>query len=203
MADTGPVQPTSQVAKSSSPWGVFDSNGNPVFDVDTFLGIDDDEKSKVSDFPVEEGAFASYNKVQHPYILKVRMAVGGDVARMTSFINALSDAKTSTELYIVATPATTFQSASLDSFSYKQEAHKGADMIVAEISFKEIRIVSTAYTNATLPPSKIKNKSASDKKDDGKQQPAKPSDWKITEGKSGAEAVAMAQERLKQLRGGS
>ena len=202
MADTGPTQPTVPI-KSSSPWGVFDGNGNRVFDVDTFGGIEDDEKSKVSDFPVEEGAFASYNKVQQPYVLKVRMAVGGSTDRMTAFINALGDAKISTDLYIVATPARTFQDASLDSFSYKQEATKGANMIVAEVTFKEIRVVSTAYTNATLPPSKIKNPSAGDKKDDGKQQPAKPSDWKITEGKSGAEAVALAQERLKQLRGGS
>lgn len=202
MANDGPQQEAAAPVKPTSQWGIYSSLGELVFAVDTFIGLEDAEKSKVSDFPVETGAFASYNKVQQPYQLKVRMAVGGDTARMAAFIAALYAAKESTELYVVATPEFTFQDATVENFSYKREPTKGANMVVAEVELKEVRQVVASYANVVLPPSKVKNKTAGDKKNNGKQNPAKPSDWKKTEGMSAREAKAAADIELKRLRAG-
>ena len=76
-------------------WGLYYASGSAsgtagslVFDVDSVLDLKQTGKSKVSTFPVEEGAFASYNKVQEPDATKVRLAVGGP-DRVAAFQAAL------------------------------------------------------------------------------------------------------------------
>ena len=58
-------------------WGVYSLSGSLVFDVDSCVDLKFSNKAKVSTFPVEQGAFASYNKVNVPNSVKVRLAVGG------------------------------------------------------------------------------------------------------------------------------
>ena len=66
-------------------WGIFDSAGKPLGDPAKFTGlvgnaldaaglgstlstnsVDYSKETKVSDFPIEQGSFASYNKVEQP-----------------------------------------------------------------------------------------------------------------------------------------
>lgn len=43
----------------------------------------------ISDYPQEQGAFQSYNKVQMPFECRVRLACGGTIAQRQAFINSL------------------------------------------------------------------------------------------------------------------
>ena len=69
-------------------WGLYNLDGSLTFDVDTCIDLKFSNKAKVSNFPVETGGFASYNKVNEPNAIKVRLAVGG-TARMAAFQAAL------------------------------------------------------------------------------------------------------------------
>ena len=52
-------------------WGIFDQSGDPVITADTIVEVGYRREYRISDFPVEEGSFASYNKVQTPYDVRV------------------------------------------------------------------------------------------------------------------------------------
>src|SRR6266705_2743285 len=47
-------------------WGVFDSNRKSVVDADSFLAFENINETNISDFPTQNGGFATYNKVRLP-----------------------------------------------------------------------------------------------------------------------------------------
>ena len=150
-------------------WGVFNLSGELVFDVDSVLDLKVSGKAKVSDFPVEEGAFSSYNKVKEPKSSKVRLAVGG-TARIGTFQAALDTELGSANLYNIVTPTTVYLNVTLESYDYSQAAESGLNLLVVDMSFKEIREVSPAYSTVAHP----KNPASASKKVNGKAAPQTP-----------------------------
>jgi len=151
-------------------WGVYTLAGALAFDVDSCLDLKFGAKAKTSDFPVEEGAFASYNKVLDPFAPKVRLVVGGP-ARIAAFQVALHAALASASLYNIATPTLTYLNVTLEGYDHDQTAENGAlSMLVVDLAYKQVREVTPAYS--ALPKPK-KPKSAS-KVVTGKAQPQTP-----------------------------
>lgn len=157
-------------------WGVFDLGMGPVFDVDTVVDLKFDNGTKISTFPVEKGAFASYNKVKNPFKAKIRLAVGGQASRIQAFLEKLAQVVDDGELYTVSTPDQIYTPVSLESYDFARTSKDGLNMIVADLTFLEIREVETAYTTVAIPPSKAKNAGSASKKNVGNQQPQDPSD---------------------------
>lgn len=157
----------------SDRWGIFDQSGNPALDVDTCVDIEYSNNSKVSDFPVEQGAFASYNKVRSPYEATVTVAVSGET-RMIKALAAIEAMVNSTVLYHVVTPTNVYTNASVEKFSYKRSREDGAWMLSAKISLKQIREVQPKYTTVTLKAATVKKKDAATTAKDGKQQEKTP-----------------------------
>ncbi len=133
-------------------WGVFDDSGNPVALADSVISFDYRNSSRISDYPVEQGAFASYNKVANPYDAKVRMVCGGSEADRALFISALDAAAKSLDLYTVTTPEVTYENANIENFDYKREIKNGAYMIIADIYLREIRESATAAFSSPQQP---------------------------------------------------
>lgn len=154
-------------------WGIFDQNGNQVFDVDSALSLRFSNETKVSSFPVEKGSFASYNKVSIPYKARVRLAVGGDRTRLAALLSALETILDDTaNLYHVVTPEMTYLNATVDRFDYAREHGKGQDMIVADVELLEVREVTSQLTSVTITAKKAAKKPENKTKEDtGKQQP--------------------------------
>lgn len=150
-------------------WGVFDKTGAIVAQATNVISVDYRNSSKVSDYPVEQGAFASYNKVANPYDVKIRMTCDGttplgvssllnplDVlshqANRTDFINALDAAANSLDLYTVVTPERTYTNANIESWDYRRETTNGASIIIADIYLREIRETATTTFVASAQP---------------------------------------------------
>lgn len=130
-------------------WGVFDSNHNPVAIADSVISLDYRNDFRVSDYPVEQGGFASYNKVATPYEARVRMSCGKDAASRAAFLAAIDAASKSLNLYSVVTPDATYLNATIADYDYRREQHNGAGMIVVDLSLREIRqIALAAYSNS-------------------------------------------------------
>lgn len=156
-------------------WGVFDSNNQPAFVVDTYVSIKPKNDSKVSDFPVESGSFVTFNKVQTPYDVKVTVALGGDAEAMSTLLERVNDMQTSFELFSITTPYESYLNATLVTYDYSHEAKTGSNMIKAELFFKEIRQVSAQFTTVKLPAAKVKNAASASAVDGGKKQGKKTS----------------------------
>ena len=129
-------------------YGVFDVATNlPVFDYDTFVDFKLQANVKVSDFPVEQGSFATYNKVNHPNKVKVKLAVTDTPARRHAFLITLDTVLKSTQLVNVVTQDATYLNVTLDTYSYERTKVGGWGKVVAELSFLEVRQVTPQYTN--------------------------------------------------------
>lgn len=134
-------------------WGVFDKNGVTVAIADTVLSVEYRNGSRLSDYPLEQGAFASYNKVANPYDVKVRMVCGGDEAGRAVFIAAIEAASRSLDLYTIRTPEVTYQNANIESWDYKRETSNGAYQIIADLYLREVRQTASAAFSAPKSPS--------------------------------------------------
>ena len=160
-------------------WGVFDLQGNKVFDVDSLVDLKFSAKSKVSTFPVEQGSFASYNKAMEPFTLPIHMAVSGPRAEI--FETTLAQELAQANLYNVVTDRNTYLNVTLESYDFSRSSESGLDLMVAQINFVQVREVTPAYTTVKLP--KPKNPASASKQVGGKAQtqaPAKPASpsWK-------------------------
>lgn len=171
-------------------WGVFDSEGKPLSDPSKFTGafealgfgptvstssFDFIKSTKVSDFPVEKGSFASYNKVETPAEPVVVLAMSGGESDRTKFLDAIDAACKSTDLFSVVTPEVSYVGYSVETYRYARRNFQGATLLVVEISLKEIRQVSAQYTDSNK--AKVadpKDPAATPKADAGKVQPKTP-----------------------------
>jgi hypothetical protein len=144
------------IGAESTVWGVFDKNNKLVAQATSILSVEYRNSSRVSDYPIEQGAWASYNKVKNPYDVKVRMACDGTKAlgvssllnpldnlgnkkNRTDFINALDAASDSLDLYTIVTPEKTYSNANIEAWDYRRETSNGATVIIAELYIREVR----------------------------------------------------------------
>ena len=138
---------------SASQWGVFTPEGVPVAIADNIMSVDYKNSSRVSDFPVENGAFASYNKVASPCTARVRMTRGGSRGQRGEFKAALDAAEGSLNLYTILMPDMSYSNATIESVDWRHETDNGAGMVVAELQLREIRQVSVRSSIAPKSPS--------------------------------------------------
>jgi hypothetical protein len=183
-----------QALQQTPRWGIFDAAGNqlgvdsssinPILSVlasqlsgstapvlSTF-GVDYVKEMRVSDFPVEPGSFASYNKVETPANPLVTLTLAGSEDDRTNFLNAIDAACTSTNLYNVVTPEVQYVGYTIERYTYSRRASRGATLLIVEVSLKEIRQVSAAFTTVTNPIVNPQNPAATPQTNSGTTQPA-------------------------------
>ncbi|CAG4888001.1 phage baseplate protein [Paraburkholderia saeva] len=156
---------------SRSVWGIFDSGSLPIAIADSVRSLEYQGDSRISDYPQEQGAFESYNKVQLPYNVRVALTCGGDEQRRANFLSAIEQAKKSTELYSVVTPEIVYNNANIVGVGYRRETRNGATLITAELHIEEIRVSAVAaFANTD-----VQNPASADTVSQGQVQPGTPS----------------------------
>jgi hypothetical protein len=177
-------------------WGIFDSDGaqlglnitgstttlqsigNTLLDqltgnsmpVLSTVGFDFLKEMKVSDFPVEQGGFASYNKVEMPANPTVTLAFAGSESDRTAFLAAIDAATKSTNLYNVVTPEVNYINYTIERYRYSRRAYKGATLLLVDVTLKEIRQVSASFATVS-PIVNPQNTSATPQTNSGMTQP--------------------------------
>jgi hypothetical protein len=134
-------------------WGIFSASGKQILVSDSVKGFGYQRDYNISDYPQEQGAFASYNKVQVPYQARVDFLIG---ASRRDFLNSVEAAVQSLALVTVTTPEIPYMSANLKSYRYQRDARSGFSLILVTVMCEEIRIPSggtsqTSSTNAASP----------------------------------------------------
>ena len=126
------------------------------------------KSAMVSDFPIERGGFASYNKVELPATPVVSLAITGTVDSRRKFLNDIERACKSTELFTIATPSKVFSGYSINQFGYRQSSSHGANLIVVDLQLKEVREVIVALTTNEKLTKNSKSNTAKPLEDSGK-----------------------------------
>jgi hypothetical protein len=143
--------------------------GNNPTVLSTFA-VDFTREARISDFPIEQGGFASFNKVSLPATPVVTLILDGSESDRTTFLEAIDDACQSTNLYNVVTPEIIYPNYSIERYSYTRRASKGLTLLYVECHLKEIRQVQATLT--TVPILAPVNAAATPSVDNGNVQPA-------------------------------
>jgi hypothetical protein len=132
-------------------WGIF-LDGVPALPYNAVIDFDYKQDWPVSDYPVEDGGFQSYDKVQLPFDIRIRVASGGSDLERQALLDAIEDAANTLDLFDVVTPEKTYSSCNITHYDYRRASHAGVGVIVLDIWLVEIRITSTSTFSSTKNP---------------------------------------------------
>jgi len=131
-------------------WGVFSADGQTqILTPDSVVGFEYANSSRVSDYPVEQGAFASYNKVSTPFDVRMRVTVGGTEANRSAFIYSLDQMLAATDLFSLLTPERVYLNVTLEHYDFRREGTNGVTLLTIDCAFREVRIVTGAQYSQT------------------------------------------------------
>lgn len=150
-------------------WGVYNSKGEIVIECDNISSFSYSNEANISDYPVQDGSFASYNKVQNPFESGVRMTKGGSQADRRLFIAQCEAVQQSLDLFFILTPERTYNDVNVTRFEMTRRGAKGAFFLEeCDLFFRQIRSVTATYTQtATAVGADPKNPSASNVQNQG------------------------------------
>jgi len=161
-APTLPTQPA-----TAAQWGVF-QNGAAVVLADNVVAFDYKKDWRISNYPQEEGAFQSYNKVTMPYDARITMTKGGNNTDRQNFLKQLDAVAASFDLYDVVTPERIYSSANVSHVDYSRTSTNGVGLLTVDIWLTEIRVTATQQF------SNPKNANSADPATPGTIQPQAP-----------------------------
>jgi hypothetical protein len=106
----------------------------------------------VATFPIEQGGFASYDKVENPYESKVTICVGGSMTQRQQALAQVQSLASALTLVNVVTPEVVYPNANIVHYDYDRSAMKGAGLLGIDIWLEEIRITATETFSSTAQP---------------------------------------------------
>lgn len=129
-------------------WGIFGQGGQPVLVSESVAAVEYARDYAISDYPQEQGAFESYNKVQNPFQAKVTLLSNQTRAQL---LNALEAATYSLSLVSVVTPEVTYPSANITRYSLRRTSRSGVTLIAVDIWLEEVRQDAGTQLSSTNP----------------------------------------------------
>jgi hypothetical protein len=123
----------------SPQWGIF-RNGANVVTADTVLSVDYKQEWVIADYPLERGAFETYDKVALPFDVRVRFVAGGSEADRQALINSIASIAGDYNLYDVVTPTAIYPSCNIRHYDYQRSANRGLGMIQVDVWLQWVRI---------------------------------------------------------------
>lgn len=150
-------------------WGLFPmdaGSGAPTITGDNVEAVEVRQEQRIADYPLEDGGFASYNKVQEPLECRVSFTFGGftnfgtlgslnilgtgggDSAR-ASFLQDIDAACKTLALYTVQTREMSYPNLNVMHYDYRRTASKGATLLTVDIWCREVRVIGVATSSNT------------------------------------------------------
>lgn len=134
-------------------WGVFNPNGNIALEPDSMVSLEFKKDWKIPNYPVEQGAFQTYNKVRLPHSTRIRMTKGGTEDDRYNFLYQVDYAASSLHLYNILMPeGSLIQSVNITNYSYNRTATNGVGLLSVDIELIQVSVSATAaYQNTAAP----------------------------------------------------
>ena len=126
-----------EIAPPGSQWGIF-SGGGAVISADTVAEFDYKQEWAISDFPVERGAFESYDKVDLPYDARVTFLAGGSEANRSALLSSIAAVAGTTQVFDVVTPEAVYISATISHYDYQRTAKRGLGLLSVTVWLLQI-----------------------------------------------------------------
>lgn len=133
----------------------------PVVVPDSFMEFGYRNESTLSDYPVQENGFTTYDKVANPFETSLRMSKGGSKQERKKFLDSIDAIVNTFELYDIVTPEKTYLSVNVLRHDISRRGNKGAYFFAeVDLYFREIREVTATYSTTSLVTSGAQDPSA-------------------------------------------
>jgi hypothetical protein len=131
-------------------WGIF-QNGALVIDPESVVSFDYKQEYTISDYPLEQGAFESYDRVLLPFESRLTLSSGGSIVDRAALIAQIQTLSTGVNIYDVVTPEAVYPSVSVHHYDYRRTADN-AGRLQIDVWLTQIRVTtSTQFTNTQAP----------------------------------------------------
>lgn len=114
---------------TSPQWGIY-QGGSPVVVADSVKSFEYRQDYQVADFPVEQGAFQSYDKVQRPFDVRLRFSSSGSSTSRQALLDSIAAISGDTNVYDAVTPDAIYQSVNVDHYDYRFTEGKPGLLII-------------------------------------------------------------------------
>lgn len=133
-------------------WGLYTQGGEVAAPADNVVSLEAILEAQISDYPVENGGFASYNKVIRPFDIRLSMTRGGTVEERQAFVKAVQDAWQSTDLFNVVTPEVVYLDVNVVGVRRLVESDRGVGLVMLEVALRKVRQTGKlAFANTKEP----------------------------------------------------
>jgi hypothetical protein len=134
-------------------WGVFNPDGSPALQPDSMVSLEAKQEWRIPNYPVEQGAFETYNKVLLPQTIRLRMTKGGTTAARNLFLSQVEGAAAELILFKIIMPeGPVTSSANIQSYSYSRTSTNGVGLLTVDVEFIEVMANATAAFSNTAQP---------------------------------------------------
>ncbi len=148
-------------------WTLWDERGNTAVSFTSFFDIDVRNEGQALSYPIEDGSFANYNKVDSPLQIRVSLGFQGDETEFEYILERLDEYKKGSSILDVVTPSTIYSYMTLESYSYKRAKDGNAGMLTVELVLVEVRQVRVQVTTISNP----RNSTSTSKENTGQKKP--------------------------------
>jgi len=131
-------------------WGLF-QNGDPVVTSDSVVTMEYKQDWAVADFPIEQGSFASYDKVDLPYDVKFRFACGGSISDRQTFLDSIAAIAGTLDVYDGVTPEEVYPNLNVTHYDYSR-SNSNVGLLIVDVWCIQIRDdVTQSFSNTQAP----------------------------------------------------
>lgn len=183
IAEAGDILGIDILNPLATDWAITNPvDGHFIIVPDTVEKFEFRGEQRISDYPLEKGAFASFNKVAQPFEIRMLMVcsglnyaqniasslglnLGSKYMQRGDFLDTLDYMLGTTDLFDIVTPDKLYANVNLVHYDFRKEARNGAIMLMVDAWFQEVRVTGGAtYIKSDSP-------SASDPVDVGSVHP--------------------------------
>ena len=134
----------------SPQWGIY-LDGEPVVVSDNVLTFGFKKGARISKYPQEQGAFASYNKVATPAEPRIRYSTGGSALDRQGFLASIEPLIGDLNLYDIVTPEMTYPSYNVVNYDYDRNA-ENVGLLEVDVWVEEVVVAgASTFSNTTSP----------------------------------------------------
>ncbi|WP_342111640.1 hypothetical protein [Methylobacterium sp. SI9] len=131
-------------------WGLFQGGGS-VIDADCIAAFDHKREWVIADYPVERGAFESYDKVALPFDVRLIYCAGGSEANRAALLASVAAIAGNLQLYDAVTPEKVFPNVNIVHYDFARTAQRGVGLLTVAIWCREVREVVSSTGGSSTP----------------------------------------------------
>lgn len=133
-------------------WGLY-KDGLPVVIADNVVSVDFRQDWSLLDYPIEQGSFETYDKVNTPFNVRLRFSAGGSESNRQVLLDSVEGVSNSLEIFDAVTPERVYSNVNVQHYDYRRTATQGAGLLAIDVWCLEIRNNATSTFSNTKTPS--------------------------------------------------